>query len=366
MSEIIIKTEGAVIRQQKNTILKNVNIEIKSGEFVYIIGKVGSGKSSFLKTLYAELPLEYGKAEVAGFQLSRIKKSQVPLLRRKCGIVFQDFRLLTDRTVYSNLEFVLRATGWNNKKNIRERIENVLEKVEMTDKKDKMPHQLSGGEQQRIVLARALLNAPPLILADEPTGNIDPETSYRLVELLKDICENGKTIIIATHQYDLIARYPGRVLRCENSELIEDTILSVKKEDISTEQPDVVEAETNLSDTEEAQEKAEVVIENTEVENIEEIEEIIVSTPEQEEAMPELQFTEAEVTIAENSFPQEADDIISQMPETDTDAEILMEEIPAPVVIEEPGQPETETEQKDNKKDKDNNNAPAFGFELIE
>ena len=221
MAETIVKMKDGVIRQQKNTILKNVNIEIQSGEFVYLIGKVGSGKSSFLKTLYAELPLEYGNAEVAGFQLKRIKKSQVPLLRRKCGIVFQDFKLLIDRDVYENLAFVLRATGWKNKKAIKERIETVLTKVEMLDKQHKMPHQLSGGEQQRIVLARALLNAPPLILADEPTGNIDPETSYRLVELLKEICETGKTIIIATHQYDLIEKYPGRVFCCDNGELFE-------------------------------------------------------------------------------------------------------------------------------------------------
>lgn len=223
MAESIIKMTGGVIRQQKNTILKDVNIDIQSGEFIYLIGKVGSGKSSFLKTLYAELPLEYGDAEVAGFQLKRIKKSQIPLLRRKCGIVFQDFKLLIDRNVYDNLEFVLRATGWKNKKAIKERIETVLLKVGMTDKQTKMPHQLSGGEQQRIVLARALLNAPPLILADEPTGNIDPETSYQLVELLKEICDTGKTIIIATHQYDLIERYPGRVFCCENGTLSEKT-----------------------------------------------------------------------------------------------------------------------------------------------
>ena len=148
--------------------------------------------------------MEYGNLEVAGFQLKKIKKSQIPLLRRKCGIVFQDFKLLTDRNVYANLEFVLKATGWKNKKAIEERIDTVLNKVEMPDKKFKMPHELSGGEQQRIVLARALLNAPPIILADEPTGNIDPETSYRLVELLKDLSESGKTILIATHQYDLI------------------------------------------------------------------------------------------------------------------------------------------------------------------
>lgn len=249
MSEIIIKTENAVIRQQRNTILKNVNLEIQSGEFVYLIGKVGSGKSSFLKTLYAELPLEYGKVEVAGHQLKKIKKSHIPLLRRKCGIVFQDFKLLTDRNVYANLEFVLKATGWKNKKAIQERIDLVLQKVEMQDKREKMPHELSGGEQQRIVLARALLNAPPLILADEPTGNIDPETSYRLIELLKDICETGKTIIIATHQYDLIEKYPGRVLKCENGTLIEDENLSVRPHTLS---PEAIESIEDIPLTDEA------------------------------------------------------------------------------------------------------------------
>ena len=192
--------EGGVIRQQKNTILKNVNIDIASGEFVYLIGKVGSGKSSFLKTLYAELPLEYGKAEVAGFQLKKIKKSQIPLLRRKCGIVFQDFKLLIDRNVYENLEFVLKATGWKNKKAIRERIETVLTKVGMSDKQAKMPHQLSGGEQQRIVLARALLNAPPIILADEPTGALDSKTSVEVMQILKDLHRMGMTIVVVTHE----------------------------------------------------------------------------------------------------------------------------------------------------------------------
>jgi len=220
--ETLIKLEGAVIRQQKNIILKNVNLNIKAGEFIYIVGRVGSGKTSLLKSLYAELPLAYGKGEVAGFKLNKLKSSQVALLRRKCGIVFQDFKLLSDRNVYANLEFVLKATGWKAKKAIRERIDEVLQKVGMVDKKEQFPHQLSGGEQQRVVLARALLNAPPLLLADEPTGNIDPETSYRLVELLKDISDCGKTVLIATHQYDLIERFPGRVFRCEGGEVFED------------------------------------------------------------------------------------------------------------------------------------------------
>lgn len=217
----IIKMTGGVIRQQEHTILKNVNLEIFQGEFVYLTGKVGSGKSSFLRTLYAELPLPFGEAEVAGFQLKRIRKSQIPLLRRKCGMAFQDFKLLVDRNVYKNLEFVLRATGWKNKKEIHERILSVLDQVGMADKQDKMPYQLSGGEQQRIVLARALLNAPPLILADEPTGNIDPETSVQLLRLLREISEAGTTVIIATHQYDLIEKFPGRLLRCEDGTLIE-------------------------------------------------------------------------------------------------------------------------------------------------
>lgn len=222
MVETIIKLEKAVIRQQKNAVLKDVNLEIGQGEFVYLIGRVGSGKTSLLKTLYAELPLEYGKGEVAGFALNKIKKSNVAMLRRKCGIVFQDFKLLTDRSVRDNLEFVLKATGWRDKKAIRERISEVLEKVGLPDKQEKFPHQLSGGEQQRVVLARALLNAPPIILADEPTGNIDPETSFRLLELLKDICDGGKTILIATHQYELIKHFPGRVFRCEDGAVKED------------------------------------------------------------------------------------------------------------------------------------------------
>ena len=222
VSEVVIKLKNATIQQEGEAILKGVNLEINQGEFIYIIGRVGSGKSSLLKTLYAELPLWDGEGEVAGFSLEDIRKSHVPYLRRKCGIVFQDFKLLTDRNIYANLEFVLKATGWRGKANIRERIEEVLEKVKMPDIADKFPHQLSGGEQQRVVLARALLNSPPLILADEPTGNIDPETIWHLMDLLKDISASGKTIVIATHQYNLIARYPGRVFRCEGGTLTED------------------------------------------------------------------------------------------------------------------------------------------------
>ena len=215
--EAIIKLENAVIRQQKNTILKDVSLEIKEGEFVYLIGKVGSGKTSLLKTLYAELPLIYGKGEVAGYQLSKIKKSQIAYLRRKCGIVFQDFKLLTDRNVYANLEFVLKATGWKKKSEIKERIDNVLRQVGMQDKGYKMPHELSGGEQQRIVIARALLNTPKLILADEPTGNLDPETSGQIVQLLHDICQQGTAVIMTTHNYTIVHNYPARIVKCENA-----------------------------------------------------------------------------------------------------------------------------------------------------
>lgn len=357
MSETIIKTEGVVVRQQKNTILKNVNLEIESGEFVYIIGKVGSGKSSFLKTLYAELPLEYGKAEVAGFQLNKIKKSNIPLLRRKCGIVFQDFKLLTDRTVNDNLEFVLKATGWNNKKAIRERIETVLEKVEMMDKRDKMPHQLSGGEQQRIVLARALLNAPSLILADEPTGNIDPETSYHLIQLLKDICESGKTIIIATHQYDLIERFPGRVLRCENGELFEDPVRSVRLEKkkeilaeivIDTEETmplpeyptNTVEEDSNVENTESETATMPDVDSPT---SIEENDTYNPQTTEQPTPEPE------DITISETQSEQpESEEIVPQDPELAFADDNLENVVP----------PEQE--------EKKESTPPVFGFELIE
>ena len=219
MAEAIIKLEGAAIRQQKNTILKDVNLEIEQGEFVYLIGRVGSGKSSLLKTLYAELPLEYGKGQVAGFSLNRIKKSQTALLRRKCGIVFQDFKLLTDRNVNGNLEFVLRATGWKHRGERKDRIEEVLQLVGMNNKGYKLPNELSGGEQQRIVIARAMLNSPRIILADEPTGNLDVETGRAIVTLLHQISEKGALVVMTTHNLQLLNEFPGTVYRCEGHRL---------------------------------------------------------------------------------------------------------------------------------------------------
>ncbi|RHV98623.1 ATP-binding cassette domain-containing protein [Odoribacter sp. OF09-27XD] len=361
MSETIIKTDKAVIRQQKITILKDVSLEIKSGEFIYIIGKVGSGKSSFLKTLYAELPLEYGNIEVAGFQLKKIKKSQIPLLRRKCGIVFQDFRLLTDRNVHDNLAFVLKATGWKNRKAIEERIDTVLEKVEMPDKKFKMPHELSGGEQQRIVLARALLNAPPLILADEPTGNIDPETSYRLAELLKDLCENGKTVIIATHQYDLLQKYPGRVLRCENGTLIEDEKLSVQQHTLAPADIESIENTPIEGDilTAPAPEEPSAVLPEEE-EKLPEQEKI----PEQEADMPEETAIVAENTLTSEEISEIRKDNI--LPEDNSQS--LREKDTAEKTEEQhtPADDSTVSPKEEKKEEKDKTLSSPFGFELID
>lgn len=213
MSEPFIRYQQVCICQQEVEILNEVNLELNKGEFVYLIGKVGSGKTSFLKTLYKELDIQSGEAEVMGYDLRTIKRKHIPALRRKLGIVFQDFQLLTDRTVYANLEFVLRATGWKNKREIDYRIEEVLEQVGMSDKGRKMPNELSGGEQQRIVIARAILNKPELILADEPTGNLDVETGRHIVELLREICNNGSTIIMTTHNLQLLEEYPGKVYR---------------------------------------------------------------------------------------------------------------------------------------------------------
>lgn len=217
----VISFEGANIFQEDHLVLTDVNFSVKKNEFVYLIGKVGSGKSSLIKTLNAEIPLKQGEAHVAGFGLNNIKRKNVPKLRRKLGIVFQDFQLLIDRTVYDNLKFVLGATGWKNKKEIKRRIDEVLEKVNLQHKGYKMPHQLSGGEQQRVVIARALLNDPDIILADEPTGNLDPETSEQIMKILFEIQESGRSVVMATHNYNLIEKYPCRTLKCEDGNVLD-------------------------------------------------------------------------------------------------------------------------------------------------
>lgn len=199
-----------------NVILSDINISIAEADFVYLIGKVGSGKSTFLKSLYCEIPLREGEGRVLDYQLDSIKRKQIPYLRRKVGIVFQDFQLLIDRSAEKNLEFVLRATGWNNQGLIDMRIEEVLTQVGMENKGYKMPHELSGGEQQRIVIARALLNSPEVILADEPTGNLDPQTGNQIVELLHEIAAKGTAVIMSTHNYSVVQKYPGRIFKCED------------------------------------------------------------------------------------------------------------------------------------------------------
>lgn len=223
MSETIIRYQDVSIRQQGLEILENVNLTIPKGEFIYFIGKVGSGKTSLLKTLYGELEIHAGQAEVMEYDLTTIKQKHIPDLRRRLGIVFQDFQLLTDRTIHANLEFVLRATGWKNKLDIHTRIEEVLEQVGMSGKGYKMPNELSGGEQQRIVIARAILNKPELILADEPTGNLDVETGRKIVELLRSICQSGSTIIMTTHNLNLLTEFPGKVYKFENHHIEEVT-----------------------------------------------------------------------------------------------------------------------------------------------
>lgn len=221
MSEPVLYLKNVDIYQEKNLILEDVNIEVNIGEFIYLIGKTGSGKSSFMKTLYADLPLVKGEGSIVGFDLAKLKERKIPHLRRKIGIVFQDFKLLPDRTVYKNLEFALKATGWKNSKEIKQKIEEVLELVHMSEKAQKMPHQISGGEQQRVAIARALLNEPELILADEPTGNLDPRTSEEVMYLLRTINENGKTIIMATHDYSLIMKFPAKTIKCDEGMVFE-------------------------------------------------------------------------------------------------------------------------------------------------
>ncbi len=217
----LLKMEHVDICRDENVVLSDISLTVRRGEFVYLIGKVGSGKSSLLKALYREIPIEKGQAQLLNFDLTRLKKREIPYLRRKLGIVFQDFQLLTDRTVFKNLEFVLRATGWKKRAEIETRADEVLTRVGMPNKGYKMPHELSGGEQQRVAIARALLNTPALILADEPTGNLDPETSGQIVQLLHDLSKAGTSVIMTTHNYTIVHNYPARIVKCENGHLHE-------------------------------------------------------------------------------------------------------------------------------------------------
>ncbi len=228
--DTIIEFTNSTIWQQDHLVLSDVNFKINKGEFVYLIGRVGSGKSSLIKTINAQIPLKNGEGVVAGYKLEKIKKREIPSLRRKLGIVFQDFQLLIDRPVNENLAFVLKATGWKNKKEIDFRIDEVLTKVGLEHKGYKLPHQLSGGEQQRVVIGRALLNDPDIILADEPTGNLDPETSEDIIRLLLEISKTGRAVIVATHNYPLIRKFQSRTMKCEDGKLIE--LRGITEEDI--------------------------------------------------------------------------------------------------------------------------------------
>ncbi len=221
MSNTVLHLKDAAIYQREALILSEVNVDIQKGEFVYLIGKTGTGKSSFMKTLYGDLPLTEGEGSIVDYDLRQLKEKDIPFLRRKLGVVFQDFKLLNDRNVNENLRFVLKATGWKDKASIDNKIEEVLNKVGMKTKGFKNPFQLSGGEQQRIAIARALLNDPDLILADEPTGNLDPQTSVEVMEVLQQISKNGRTILMATHDYALLLKYPSKTLKCDGQKVFE-------------------------------------------------------------------------------------------------------------------------------------------------
>lgn len=227
MNNPVIEANNLSLEQDGKIIVQKANFSLSEGELVYLIGKVGSGKTSLIKTLYADLPLAGGSAIVNKYELAQLSRKDIPYLRRSLGIVFQDFKLLTDRTVHENLKFVLDATGWDDSQKIQQRIKEVLKEVDLGDKEHKMPNELSGGEQQRVVIARALLNQPPVILADEPTGNLDPESSMKIMQILKKITQKGSCVLIATHQYDLIKEFPGRVFRIINNGVKEIRVAEV-------------------------------------------------------------------------------------------------------------------------------------------
>ncbi len=221
MKETIIHLEDMTIMNNGNLILEEINLEVKKGEFIFLIGKTGTGKSSLIKVLYGDLVPSKGKARVSEFHITTLKDRKIPLLRRKLGVVFQDFKLLNDRTIFKNLSFVLKATGWTDKIKIKERIEEVLKMVNVDESPDKYPFELSGGEQQRVAIGRALLNHPDIILADEPTGNLDPETSQEIMQLLQKLHQEGMTVIMATHDYNMIVKFPGKIYKCDEGKFFE-------------------------------------------------------------------------------------------------------------------------------------------------
>ncbi len=223
-SDPVVRVEDATIFQDHNSVLNNISFEIAKGEFVFLVGRTGSGKSSLLKTLYGDLPLRLGDTQVAGFNIREIKPKEVPLLRRKIGIIFQDFQLFPDRTVGENLNFVMKATGWKEGAKMKSRLAEVLMQVGLGSVEKKMPHQLSGGEQQRVVIARALINEPLILIADEPTGNLDPSVSSGILKLFQQINKSGTAVLMATHSYGLIKKFPARVIKCENTKIFDSAV----------------------------------------------------------------------------------------------------------------------------------------------